>query len=167
MKIKAVQIMRYLINVLETLILAAIILFIILYPSVKSSVEIGYSVNAEQIQVTGSDLVLSVEEDEGLHEDQESSFLKRTYEFPLVASSDLSKMDETMSEIFTNELSELASAADSEHVVVAVDQNGFLIVYDPGEYLDIQDDLPVFKVSIGSGTGYVFGFAPATTAVAE
>ena len=156
---------RGLMEGLELLSVAFVIIVFLIYPSLSSKVEVSYGTDVEKIQVTGSDLALNASED--LQANDESGFLKRVYELPTVDEADLSELDKTMTEVFTEEITAIANTADRTKVTMAVDENGFLIVYDPNGYLDIQGDLPVFMVPLGNETGYVFGFSPAAVQAAE
>lgn len=157
MSVKVNQTLHGFIESIEMLFVAVAIIAFMLYPSLKTNVEVSYGLSGEKIQITGSDLALNVQK--GLRATNESTFFKRIYELPTVESSDLSEMDATMTETFESELAEVATHADNEKVTATVDEDGFLIVYDPKDNLEIQDDVPVFVVPLGEDSGYVFGFS--------
>jgi len=107
---------------LEILSVAFVIIVFLIYPSLSSKVEVSYGTDVEKIQVTGSDLALNASED--LQANDESGFLKRVYELPTVDEADLSELDKTMTEVFTEEITAIANTADRTKVTMAVDENG-------------------------------------------
>ena len=163
MKTKLANFTLRLFEALEITFVALAFLALMFYPMLSSKVEISYGNSGEKIQITGSDLALRTLK--GLHETAESSFIKRTYEFQTVEDKPLSEMDGGMTEVFATEVAEVASSADKTKVTVTVDENGYLLAYDPNGYLDIQNDLPVFTVPVGDESGYVFGFTPVDASV--
>ncbi|MDO4987187.1 MAG: hypothetical protein Q4E46_02640 [Candidatus Saccharibacteria bacterium] len=161
---KLLSVMRNLMEGLEILFVAFAVIVLLVYPSLSTKVEISYGADIEKIQVAGSELALDATDD--LPKINEGG-LWNVYELPVVDEANLSEMEKTMTEVFTEEVAEIASTADMTKVTMAVDENGFLVAYDPNGYLDIQGDLPVFRVSLGDETGYIFGFSPAVAQTAE
>ena len=159
MRMKLLSVIRNLMEGLEILFVAFAVIVLLVYPSLSTKVEISYGADIEKIQVAGSELALDATDD--LPKINEGGLWKHVYELPVVDEANLSEMEKTMTEVFTEEVTEMAK------VTMALDENGFLVVYDPSGYLDIQGDLPVFIVPLGDETGYIFGFSPATTQVAE
>lgn len=162
---KLLSVIRNLMEGLEILFVAFAVIVLLVYPSLSTKVEISYGADIEKIQVAGSELALDATDD--LPKINEGGLWKHVYELPVVDEANLSEMEKTMTEVFTEEVTEMASTANRTKVTMALDENGFLVVYDPGGYLDIQGDLPVFIVPLGDETGYIFGFSPAVAQTAE
>lgn len=147
-------------EVVEIILVIAVIFGLLIYPGLCSNVYISYDADTSKIQLSGSKLALSMRSD--LQPTSESTIFNRVYECSFVEDSDISKLSDDAVEVFTAELNELATQADRERTVATIDENGFLLVYDPYENLEIEGDIPVFVVPIGEQDGYIFGFAPAT-----
>lgn len=160
-KLRAFGALRTLAEMVEIVLGVFALICLLFYPSLKTNAKIDLSSSGDKLILSGSELALGPVR--GVRAQTTSTAFQQVYEVPFVESADLTIVDEDLTSTFTAEVMELVEITDREHVSAALDENGFLVVYDSAETLTINGDLPVFVVPVNEGSsGYVFGFAPAS-----
>ena len=159
-KARAFGILRSLAEALEIVVIFVGVIAVCVYTTTTSHVRIALGGTGDCFVLSGSSQVLSPVT--GVRASESSTMFQQVYEVPLPETDSLSISSEDLASTFTEEVSDLAQLTSRDHVSATVDRDGFLVVYDPAEKLDIVDDIPVFVVPLGDSSGYVFGFTPTT-----